>query len=211
MLHPPLDDRPVVVAAHARPGDIALVKRFVKEQRPVVVAVDGAAEALRRAGLKAEVVVLTGGGEALPAAKVLRTARDVVVVQRADAAPGTTDGLARMGVAPHLVATTIPAEDAAVLVAHAGRPRIMVGVGLTATLADFLDRRRPGLAGGYLTRLLAGPRLVDAQALPLLYTGRVRPWHVLASVVLGLAAVLGSVATTPVGHDWAQQLVERVR
>ena len=210
MLHTPLDERPAVVVAQARPADIGHVKRFVREQRPVVVAVDEAAVDLRRAGVKADVVVLSGS-ETLPEAKVLRSARDVVVVQRSDAPAGATEGLARMGIAPHVVGTTVSTEDAALLVTNAGRPRLVVGVGLTATLEDFLDRRRSGLAGSYLTRLVLGPRLVDATALPLLYTGRVRPWHVGASVLSGVAAVAAAVATTAVGQDWARQLVELVR
>ena len=210
MLHTPLDERAAVVVAQARSADLSRIKRFVREQRPVVVAVDEAAQALRKAGVKSDVVVLSGA-ESLPEAKVLRGARDVVVVQRADAAAGVTEGLARMGIAPHVMSTTVSTEDAALLVTNAGRPSLVVGVGLTATLEDFLDRRRSGLAGSYLTRLVLGPRLVDAAALPLLYTGRVRPWHVAMSVLVGLAAVGASIATTAVGHDWAQQLVELVR
>jgi len=210
MLHTPLDERPVVVVAQARPADLARVKRFVREQRPVVVAVDGAAARLRKAGIKAEVVVLSGA-ESLPDAKLLRSARDVVVVQRADAIAGVTEGLARMGIAAHVMGTTVSTQDAALLVTHAGRPSLVVGVGLTATLHDFLDRRSSGLAGSYLTRLVLGPDLVDAAALPLLYTGRVRPWHVGASVLAGLVAVGAAIATTAVGNDWAQQLLELVR
>jgi len=210
MLHTPLDQRAAVVVAHARSGDLAGIKRFVREQRPVVVAVDATAQKLRKAGVKADVVVLSGT-ESLPDAKVLRAARDVVVVQRADAAPGVTEGLARMGVAPHVMSTTVSTEDAALLVANAGRPDLVVGVGLTTTLEDFLDRRRSGLAGSFLTRLVLGPRLVDAAALPQLYTGRVRPWHVGASVLTGVVAVGAAIATTAVGHDWVQQLVELVR
>jgi uncharacterized membrane-anchored protein len=210
MLHTPLDQRSAVVVAHARTAELAGIKRFVRDQRPVVVAVDGAAAKLRKAGIKADVVVLSGS-ESLPEAKVLRGARDVVVVQPADAAPGVTEGLARMGIAPHVMSTTVSTEDAALLVANAGRPSLVVGVGLTATLEDFLDRRRSGLAGSYLTRLVLGPRLVDAAALPQLYTGRVRPWHVGASVLTGLAAVGAAIATTAVGQDWVHQLVELVR
>jgi uncharacterized membrane-anchored protein len=210
MLHTPLDGRPAVVVAHARPAEISQIKRFVREQRPVVVAVDAAAAKLRKAGVKPEVVVLTSS-DPLPEAKVVRGARDVVVVQRADAAPGVTEGLARMGVAPHIVGTTVSTEDAALLVTNAGRPSLVVGVGLNATLEDFLDRRRSGLAGSYLTRLVVGPRLVDAAMLPLLYTGRVRPWHVAVSVLAGLVAVGASIATTSVGQDWVQQLMELAR
>lgn len=210
MLHTPLDERAAVVVAQARPADIARVKRFIREQHPVVVAVDGAVAKLRKAGVKAEVVVLSGS-EALPEAKLLRSARDVVVVQRADAAPGVTEGLGRMGIAAHVIGTTVSTEDAALLVTHAGRPRLVIGVGLTATLHDFLDRRSSGLAGSYLTRLVLGPQLVDAAALPLLYTGRVRPWHVGGSVLAGLVAVGAAIATTAVGNDWAHQLLELVR
>jgi uncharacterized membrane-anchored protein len=210
MLHTPLDGRPAVVVAQARPGDLARIKRFVREQRPVVVAVDEAVARLRKAGVKADVVVLSGT-EALPDAKLLRSARDVVVVQRADAAPGVTEGLSRMGIAPHVIGTTVSTEDAALLVTNSGRPSLVVAAGLTATLDDFLDRRRSGLAGAYLTRLVLGPRLVDAAALPLLYTGRVRPWQVALSVLIGLAAVAGAVATTAVGQDWVQHLQELVR
>lgn len=211
MLHTPLDERPaVVVSAQARPAELSRIKRFVRDQRPVVVAVDDAAAALRKAGVKADVVVLSGA-DSLPEAKVLRGARDVVVVQRRDAAPGVTEGLARMGIAPHVVGTTVSTEDAALLVVNAGRPGLVVGVGLTATLEDFLDRRRSGLASSYLTRLVLGPRLVDAAALPLLYTGRVRPWHVGTSVLAGLLAVGAAIATTAVGQDWVQQLLELVR
>jgi uncharacterized membrane-anchored protein len=209
-LHTQLEARPAVVVAHARLPELGQIKRFVREQRPVVVAVDGAAEKLRKAGVKPDVVVVSGT-EALPEAKVLRGARDVVVVQRADAGSGVTEGLARMGIAPHVVGTTVSTEDAALLVVNAGRPSLVVGVGLTATLEDLLDRRGSGLAGSYLTRLVLGPRLVDGEALPLLYTGRVRPWHIGVSVLAGLVAVGASIATTAVGNDWLEQLVELVR
>ena len=56
---------------------------------------------------------------------------------------------------------------------------MIVGVGMHATLDEFLDRHRSGLASTYLTRLKVGPRLVDATAVPLLYSGRVRPRHLL--------------------------------
>ncbi|MFT4286895.1 putative cytokinetic ring protein SteA [Nocardioides sp.] len=194
---------PVVVVSQAKVGELAGVKRFVQEQRPLVIAVGAAAERLRKSRIKADVVVVA---EELPTAKVLRAASDVVVVERAG---GTAplEQLGRLGVAPHVVTTTVSAEDVALLTADAASPSVIVGVGLTATLADFLDSRRTGLAGAYLSRLVAGPRLVDARALPQLYTGKVRPWHLGAATVLGLAAVAVSVAATPVGQDWVDQLL----
>jgi uncharacterized membrane-anchored protein len=83
---------------------------------------------------------------------------------------------------------------------------VIVGVGLHASLEDLLDRRRPGLGSTYLTRLTVGHRLVDATAVPTLYSGRVRPRHVLLVLVLGLLALAVAVGITPVGQDWIDQL-----
>ena len=75
-----------------------------------------------------------------------------------------------------------------------------------ATLEEFLDRQRPGLASTYLTRLKVGPRLVDAAAVPYLYAGRVRPWHLFLVMLAGLVALAAAIAVTPVGQEWADQL-----
>ena len=72
-----------------------------------------------------------------------------------------------------------------------------------ATLAEFLDRQRAGLASTYLTRLKVGPRLVDATAVPTLYSGRVRPRHLAAVLVAVLIALAAAIGTTPVGQEWS--------
>ena len=62
------------------------------------------------------------------------------------------------------------------------------------------------LASTYLTRLKVGPRLVDASALPQLYSGRVRPRHLYVVMLGGLAAMAAALSVTPVGHVWAGDL-----
>ena len=79
------------------------------------------------------------------------------------------------------------------MLAHRGGASVIVGVGLHATLEEFLDRQRSGLASTFLTRLSVGPTLVDAASLPELYSGRVRPRHLLAVGVAGLVAVAAAV------------------
>ena len=73
-----------------------------------------------------------------------------------------------------------------------------------ATLEEFLDRQRPGLASTYLTRLKVGPTAGRRhRRCPQLYSGRVRPWHVLLVLLAGLVAVAAAIAVTPVGQQWA--------
>jgi uncharacterized membrane-anchored protein len=78
-----LAGRPVVVIGHG-PDDAAelkLLRRYLREVHPVVVMTGEALELARAAGLTPDVVVLDSRVDALPAARALRTARDVVVTE----------------------------------------------------------------------------------------------------------------------------------
>ena len=116
-----------------------------------------------------------------------------------------TDQLERLGVRPLRLETGATSEDAALILADACEAALIVGVGMHATLDEFLDRQRSGLASTYLTRLKVGPRLVDASSVPRLYSGRVRPRHLLVVMLAGLVALGAAVGVTPVGQEWADQ------
>jgi uncharacterized membrane-anchored protein len=202
-----LEGRPVVVVG---PGgdlaaELAAVRGFLREQRPVLVAVGAAADALKAAGLRPDVVVVDSGEE-LPTAATLKAAGDVVLRVDRGSASALGDQLERLGVRPLLCETSVAVEDAALVLVDAADPAVIVAVGFRATLEDLLDRQRPGLAGAYLTRWNFGPRLVDGAAVPHLYSGRVRAWHLVAVLLAGLVALAAAVSVTPVGNEWADSL-----
>jgi uncharacterized membrane-anchored protein len=105
--------------------------------------------------------------------------------------------------------TAIPA-DAALLLADAAAATPLVGVGLRGTVEEFLDGSREGLGSGYVTRLKVGPRLVDAAAVPMLYSGQLRARHAYLVLLVGLIAVAAALATTDVGHQWALDLRDQL-
>jgi uncharacterized membrane-anchored protein len=200
-----IEGRPVVVVVpgHEHRAELASIKAFIREQNPVLIGVDRGADALLAAGFRPDVVVLADAVEdsERPSAKALRVARDVLVrVERGGRAH--TDQLERMGVRPVHLETAATTEDAALLLADAGHASVIVGVGMHATLDEFLDRQRSGLASTYLTRLKVGHLLVDARALPTVYAGRVRPRHLLLVLLAGLVALAAAIAVTPVGQEW---------
>jgi uncharacterized membrane-anchored protein len=206
--------RPVIVVVDGAEltARLKTVRTFIKERRPVLVGVDGGAEALRAAGHTPDVVVLNTGPDApeLPPKATLRAARDVVVrVERGDRRP--VEQLERIGVRAARVETAATTEDVALLLAFASEAQVIVGVGTHATLDEFLDRQRSGLASTYLTRLRVGQRLVDASAVPLLYSGRLRPRHLFLAILVGLLALAVALATTPVGQEWFSDLETWVR
>jgi uncharacterized membrane-anchored protein len=200
----------VVVVADARSRRrLASIEAFIREQDPVLVGVDRGADLILDAGHRPDIVLLSNaaGESERPSAKALRAARDVVV--RVDSGGRLhAEQLERLGVRPLPLESSAASEDSALLLLEAEDARLIVGVGLHASLEEVLDRQNPGLAGTYLTRLKVGHLLVDAGSVYLLYSGRVRPRHMFLVLVAGLIALATAVAVTPVGQEWLAALTD---
>jgi uncharacterized membrane-anchored protein len=215
-----IQGRPVVVVVKAfdHVQDLERIRRFVKEQHPVLVAVDDGADALLAVTLRPDVLVIgeaglarvPGSGDRVVSDAALRAAREVVV--HADATDRATgaDRLERLGVRPLRVATSGTSEDLALLLADVKGASLIVAVGTHTTLDEFLDRQRAGLASTFLTRLRVGSRLVDAKAVPALYSGRVRAWQLALLLLAGLLALLAALSVTPVGETLLRDLATGV-
>jgi uncharacterized membrane-anchored protein len=209
-----LAGRPVVVIGHG-PDDAAelkLLRRYLREVRPVVVTTGEGLVVARAAGLTPDVLVLDSRIDELPAARAMRAARDVVVTEPPGALRGgsSTERFERVGVRTVSMRTTAAPTDAALLLADAAGATPIVAVGVRGTVEEYLDSNRDGLGSGYVTRLKVGPRLVDASAVPLLYTGQLRARHAYVVLLIGLVAVAAAVATTQVGHQWALDLRDQL-
>lgn len=210
-----LKARPVVVVGHG-PDDAAelrRLRRYLREVKPVVVATGDSLLVTQQAGLTPDIVVLDSRAEELPPAKWLRACRDVVVTEppggvRSDG-PGT-DRFDRIGVRATPMRTTAAPADAALLLADAAGATPIVGVGLRGTVEELLDGSRDGLGSAYVTRLKVGPRLVDATAVPMLYSGQLRARHAYLVLLIGLVAVAAAIAATDVGHQWALDLRDQL-
>lgn len=212
MLRTQFKGRPAVVVSrgyHYR-EDLRRLRRYIREQRPLLVAVDAGADALLAVGHRPDVLVL--GAEARqprsgdPARSVsdraLRSAREVVLhVDRSGRAPAG-DRLQRLGIRAHTLTASGATEDVALLLADFKGAALIVAVGSHANLDEFLDRQRSGLASTFLTRLRVGPKLVDARGVTLLYAGRLRLWQLVLVLIAGLVAVGAAIAATPVGQGW---------
>jgi len=209
-----LRGRPVVVVGHG-PDDAAelrRLRRYLREVRPVVIATGDGLAVTRAAGLSPDVVVLDGRTEDLPGAKSLRACRDVVITEaRGGPRSGAgSDRFERIGVRAIAMQTTATPADAALLLADASGAAPIIGVGLRGTVEEFLDGTRDGLGSGYVTRLRVGPRLVDATAVPMLYSGQLRARHAYLVLLIGLIAVAAAIATTDVGHQWVLDLRDQL-
>jgi uncharacterized membrane-anchored protein len=189
-------DRHVLVVARG-PGyksDLRMVLPYVRDFRPVVVAVDGGADALREAGLEADVIV--GDFDSVSDEALRHRAELVVHAYAGGIAPGA-ERLRRLGL--DFVTVTAPgiSEDLALQLAHEKGASLIVAVGTHFNLVEFLERDRAGMASTFVTRLKVGESLVDAKGVSRLVNRHVGIWPLAVFGAIGVAAIVGAVVASP--------------
>jgi uncharacterized membrane-anchored protein len=204
-LRTPLAGRTVVVVGeHATAADLRRLSSFLRQERPVLIGVDGGAELLSRRR-RLDVLVLSRDGA--PSERTVRRAREVVLHGAGDAVRRQVD---KANLPTHQVTTSAASTDVALLMAHQAGARLVVPVGDPATLEELIDRERSDQASTVLTRMRLGTSVVEAGAVPLLHTGRVRAWHLLVLLLVAIAVLGLTIAATPIGNDWWHQLVDHL-
>jgi uncharacterized membrane-anchored protein len=116
---------------------------------------------------------------------------------------GRAPGLARveqLDVKHVVFPATGTSEDVAMLLADDKGAELIVAVGTHATLVEFLDKGRSGMASTFLTRLRVGGKLVDAKGVSRLYRQRISSWQLAWLVLAGLLALGVAIASTAAGQ-----------
>ncbi|MGH3455076.1 MAG: putative cytokinetic ring protein SteA [Nocardioidaceae bacterium] len=189
----------IVVRGYDYREDLAALRHYVREYRPILVGVDGGADALVEAGYTPDLII--GDMDSVSDTTLQCGAELIVHAYRDGRAPGL-DRLERLGLEGVVFPATGTSEDIAMLLADCKGASLIVAVGTHATLVEFLDKGRAGMASTFLTRLRVGPKLVDAKGVGRLYHHRVRTWHLLLFLVSGILALLVAIAASPTGREW---------
>jgi len=190
-------DRHALVVARG-PGmkrDLAIVRPYIRDFKPVLVAVDGGADALLGLGVKPHVIV---GDMDSVSDRALRSGAELVV--HAYRGNGSAPGAARLdalGVTYQVVAAPGISEDIALLLAYEKGAELIVAVGTHLNLIEFLERDRAGMSSTFVTRLKVGEILVDAKGVSRLVSRRVGMWPFVALALAGLVAIVLAVAVSP--------------
>lgn len=187
----------VVVRGYHYREDLAMLRPYIKEYRPVMIGVDGGADAIMDAGWKPDLIV--GDMDSVSDRALTSGAEIVVHAYRDGKAPGLAR-VERLGV-PHVVfPATGTSEDIAMLLADDKGAEVIVAIGTHATLVEFLDKGRAGMASTFLTRLRIGGKFVDAKGVSRLYRRRISNTQVALLVVAGLVALLVALLSTTAGQ-----------
>src|SRR3954453_23488770 len=195
----------VVVRGYDYKEDLQALRPYIRDYRPVLIGVDGGADALKEAGYQPDMII---GDMDSVSDSVLRCGSEVVVHAYPD---GRAPGLQRvtdLGVEAITFPAAATSEDIAMLLADEKGATLIVAVGTHATLVEFLDKGRGGMASTFLTRLRLGGKLVDAKGVSRLYRQSLSGSALLLLLLSALAAMASAVAVSTVGKAYLGILAE---
>ena len=186
----------VVVRGYRYREDLRALRPYIREYRPVMLAVDGGADALLEAGYRPDVII---GDMDSVTDDALCSGAELVVHAYPD---GHAPGMARLqslGVDAVPLPAAGTSEDVALLVADACGASLIAVVGTHWTLEEFLDKGRPGMASTFLTHLRVGGKLVNARGVHQLYQSRISGWALLILVLAAAFTLVIVVMFSPAG------------
>lgn len=182
----------VVVRGTTCHRDLQALRAYIRDVHPVMVGVDGGADAILEAGLKPEMIV---GDMDSASDAALRSGAELVVHAYPDGRAPGRQRLIEMGLEHTILPAAGTSQDVAMLMADEKGAALIVSVGAHFNLIEFLDRSRAGMSSTFLTRLRVGEKLVDAKGVSRLYNpgvgGLLFGLFLLVSVVV-IAVVIAS-------------------
>src|ERR687885_2000005 len=196
----------IVVRGYDYKADLDVLRPYIREFKPVLIGVDGGADALVESGYTPDIIV---GDMDSVTDDVLRCGAEVVVHAYPDGRAPGLDRVRQLDVAALTFPAAATSEDLAMLLADEKGASLIVAVGTHATLVEFLDKGRGGMASTFLTRLKVGGKLVDAKGVSRLYRQSMSGSSLLLLVLSAIAAMASAVAVTTVGKAYLGVVAEQ--
>jgi len=186
----------VVVRGLDYKQDLRVLRSYIREFKPVLIGVDGGADALLEVGLTPDIIL--GDFDSVSARAMELGCEHVHHVHPDGRNPGFEE-LQAFGKPYVEFVVEGTSEDAAMLLAYEGGAKLIVAVGTHDTMVEFLDKGRAGMSSTFLTRLRLGPMLVDAKGVARLYEPTVRRGDLILLVAAALLVmVIVALVSEPV-------------
>ncbi len=198
----------VVVRGHDYKKDLETLRGYISEFRPTLIGVDGGADALLEAGLKPDVIL---GDMDSVTNEALACGAEIVVHAYPDGRAPGRERVERLGLEPLILPGAGTSEDMAMLLAYEADCDLIVAVGTHASMVDFLDKGRAGMASTFLVRLKVGTKLVDAKGVNRLYQQGVHRTDLVVLVGAALAAMLVATVLSASFREVWETIFELVR
>lgn len=198
----------VVVRGADYKEDLSAIQSYIEEVRPVLIGVDGGADALREFGLSPDIII--GDMDSITD-ETLRCGAEIIVHAYPDGrAPGLRR-VERLGLAAGVFPAPGTSEDIAFLLAYEKGAELLVAVGAHSNMIDFLEKGRRGMASTFLVRLKVGGILVDAKGVNKLYQGQPKARYVIQIMLAGLIPIVLFITLSEPMRQWSRLLLIRLK
>jgi len=188
----------IVVRGNNYKEDLAAIKTYIDEVKPVLIGVDGGADALLEYGYKPDIVI---GDMDSVSDEALRICRDIIVHAYPN---GKAPGLLRikqLGLDAKTFVAPGTSEDIAMLLAYEKEADLIVAVGTHSSMIDFFEKGRKGMGSTFLVRLNIGSSLVDAKGVSKLYNQKLKPSYMFGIFAAALVPIIViSTISPPIKH-----------
>ncbi len=199
----------IVVRGQNYKEDLAALRSYIREMKPVLIGVDGGADALLENGLKPHVII---GDMDSVSDYALKSGAEIVVHAYTD---GKAPGLKRLndlGITDVKVIPTFgTSEDVAMLLAYEKGVDLIVAVGTHSNVIDFMEKGRKGMASTFLVRLKVGSLLMDARGVNLLYKQKFKPKYIIAMISAAFIPLFIMIIVSPPAIQFARLLYLKLR
>ncbi|MFD2672808.1 putative cytokinetic ring protein SteA [Marinicrinis sediminis] len=194
----------VVVRGSGYKEDLSIIRAYIQDYRPVLIGVDGGADALLEHGFMPNLII---GDMDSVSDHALRCGAELLVHAYPDGRAPGLDRLEKLHVPSRKICAKGTSEDIAMLLAYEQGAELIVTLGTHTHMIDFLEKGRKGMASTLLVRMKVGSKLVDAKGVSKLYQRPVRfrsMWHVLAAALFPLVMLF-------VIHPGFRQFLDTIR
>jgi len=203
-------DRPalIVVRGVDHQSDLQALKPYIRDVKPVLVGVDGGANAILEAGFSPDMIV---GDMDSAQERTLRCGAELVVHAYPDGRAPGREHLESLGLHHKVVPAPGTSQDIAMLIAAEKGAQLIVSVGSQLNLMEFLDKNRRGMSSTFLTRLRLGEIIVDAKGVSRLYRPLPRAAPIGLVLATGVITLIAVVLLTPGLREVADLLWLKLR
>ena len=184
----------IVVRGKNYKEDLKAISTYIEEEKPVLIGVDGGADALLESGYKPDIIV---GDMDSVSDQALKCGAELIVHAYPD---GRAPGLERvqgMDLPAKILLMPGTSEDVAMILAYENGAELLVAVGTHSNMLDFLEKGRKGMASTFLVRLKVGSILVDAKGVSQLYRQHLRVKYLLQLLVAAFIPILVLIWVSP--------------
>lgn len=199
----------IVVRGQKYKEDLHALRSYIREMKPILIGVDGGADALIENGFKPNLII---GDMDSVSDKALMSGAEIVVHAYSN---GKAPGIARikkLGVSNYKILPVFgTSEDVAMLVAYEKGAELIVAVGTHSNVIDFLEKGRQGMSSTFLVRLKIGPILMDAKGVNQLYKQKFKLKYLMAIVAAALIPLMVVLIISPPAFQFARLLYLKLR